>query len=434
MAHNKFDRRNFIRKTAAGTLGIGLTVHKAMSLSDQTDALPKIKDYRRMGRTNAMVSDIGSGIPYSESVLKAAIASGVNFIETAESYDNGRNESLIGNVIRNVERESLFIATKINTSLGIGTSQDEIYSRAEASRKRLGTPYIDLYMMHQAQSVMKVSDRNFHKACDRLKKEGRIRFRGLSCHGTFWWQEQGGSLEDILMAAIEDGRSDVLFFPYNFLDPEMGERVINACQLHDIGTMIMKSNPVSVFENYENVIKQGGDLSILEQKDYETKRRQLEKAGDFFRNYRITNMNDLKKGAYLFILSNKNVSTICCRFKNFSDIEMYVGLSGTTLDTQTALMLSDFRGSLGFLNCRPGCNKCEQNCPGHLPVNTILRYYYYSQALNENETSAVLYGSLGDHNAGVCRNCRGHCEKACPHNVAIRLLLTDAHRRLIKFT
>ncbi len=89
-------------------------------------------------------------------------------------------------------------------------------------------------------------------------------------------------LEDILMAAIEDGRYDVLFFPYNFLDPEMGERVINACQLHDIGKMIMKSNPVSVFENYENVIKQGGDLSILEQKDNETKRRQLEKAGDFF--------------------------------------------------------------------------------------------------------------------------------------------------------
>ena len=225
MAHNKFDRRNFIRKTAAGTLGIGLTVHKAMSLSDQTDALPKIKDYRRMGRTGAMVSDIGSGVPYSESVLKAAIASGVNFIETAESYDNGNNESLIGNTIRKIERESLFVTTKINTSLGIGASQDDIYNRAEASRKRLGTDYIDLYMMHQAQSIVKVGDKNFHKACDKLKKEGKIRFRGLSCHGSLWWQEQGGSLEDILMAAIEDGRYDVLFFPYNFLDPEMGQTI-----------------------------------------------------------------------------------------------------------------------------------------------------------------------------------------------------------------
>ena len=434
MPYNIFSRRNFLKKTAAGAIGISLTGNKTFSLSDQTYNLPKIREYRRMGRTNAMVSDIGSGIPYSESVLKAVIASGVNFIETAETYDNGRNEILIGNSINKFEREKLFITTKVNLSTGLATSSDDIVRSAEGSLKRLNTPYVDLYMMHQAQSVMKVADKNFHKACDRLKKERKIKFRGLSCHGTFWWQEQGGSIEDILMAAIEDGRYDVLFFPYNFLDPEMGERVIQACKSNDIGTMIMKSNPVSVFENYEKIINQGGNLSVLEKKDYERKRLQMDKAGNFFRKYGMTDMTELKKGAYLYILSNKDVSTICCRFKNFTDIEMYVGLSGTTLDTQTALMLSDFRGGLGFLNCRPGCNKCEQNCPGHLPVNTILRYYYYSQALNENETSAVIYGSLGDHNAEVCRNCRGHCEKACPHNVAIRLLLTDAHRRLIKFT
>lgn len=431
MPYNIFDRRNFIKKTAAGVIGIGLTGNKPLSLSD---LLPKIKEYRRMGRTNAMVSDIGSGIPYSESVLKAAIASGVNFIETADTYDNGRNEILIGNVINEFEREKLFITTKVNMSTGLATSTDDIVRSAEGSLRRLNTPYVDLYMMHQAQSVMKVSDRNFHKACDRLEKEGKIRFRGLSCHGTFWWQEQGGSIEDILMAAIEDGRYDVLFFPYNFLDPEMGERVLNACKSHDIGTMIMKSNPVSVFENYENVIKQGGQLNILEQKDYETKSRQLEKAGDFFRKYGLTDINELKKGAYRFILTNKNVSTICCRFKNFADIEQYVGLSGTTLDNPTAMMLSDFKERLGFLNCRIGCNKCEQSCPGHLPVNTILRYYYYSQALKENETSAVLYKSLGNHNARECRNCEGQCEKPCPHNVAVRLLLIDAHNQLTKIT
>jgi len=183
---------------------------------------PRIKDYRRLGRTGAMVSDIGSGIPYSESVLKAVIDSGVNFIETAESYNNGKNESLIGNVIKNFDREKLFITTKVNTTAGL-TSSDDIIRRAEASIDRLKTPYIDLYMMHQAQSLLKVGDKNFHKACDKLRKDGKIRFRGLSCHGSLWWQEPGGTLEDILMAAIEDERFDVLFFPYNFLEPEMGE-------------------------------------------------------------------------------------------------------------------------------------------------------------------------------------------------------------------
>lgn len=430
MPDKKLNRRTFIKKTATCSIGIGLLVNKTQSLSDQAATLPKIKDYRRLGRTNVKISDIGSGIPYSPSVLKAVIESGVNFIETAESYDNGKNEILIGNVIREFEREKVFIATKINTTLGLADSSDDIIRRAEESLKRLNTPYIDLYMEHQVQSIIKVSDRNFHKACDRLAKDGKIRFRGLSCHGTFWWQEQGGSLEDILMAAIADGRYDVLFFPYNFLDHEMGERVIDACKSNDIGTMIMKSNPVSVFEDYERIIKQGGDLGYFEQRDYERKRSQLEKAGDFFRNYRVADLNELKKGAYKFILSNKNVTTICCRFKNFADIEMYVGLSGTTLDNQTAMMLSEFRESLGFMNCRIGCNICEHNCPEHLPVNTIMRYYYYLQALKEKELSSALYRNLGDQNANACRSCQGHCEKACPYNVSTRLLLADAHRQL----
>jgi len=428
MAHTRFDRRNFIRKTAAGTLGIGLTVHKAMSLSDQTDALPKIKDYRRMGRTGAMVSDIGSGVPYSESVLKAVIGSGVNFIETAESYENGNNESLIGNTIRKIERESLFVTTKINTSLGIGASQDDIYNRAEASRKRLGTAYIDLYMMHQAQSIVKVGDKNFHKACDKLKKEGKIRFRGLSCHGSLWWQEQGGSLEDILMAAIEDGRYDVLFFPYNFLDPEMGERVLKACKSNDIGTMIMKSNPVGVFEEYERILNSGGELGVFQRKDYETKKAQMEKARAFFSKYNMTSMDDLKKGAYRYILSNENVSTICCRFRTFADIGLFVGLSGEKLDSASAELLADFRDSMGFLNCRIGCNRCEGSCPVHMPVGTILRYYYYTQYYNEKNGTGTPYRELMSQYPNACAACEGDCEKSCPHNVAARSLLLHAQK------
>jgi len=66
--------------------------------------------------------------------------------------------------------------------------------------------------------------------------------------------------------------------------------------------------------------------------------------------------------------------------------------------------------------------------------NKIMRYYYYTQVLKENESSAALYGDLGDHNAEICRNCRGYCEHACPHKVEIRLLLNDAHRQLRKVT
>jgi len=430
MTLQKLSRRAFIRKSSAGALGAGLISHNSFPLMNQTEILPKIKEYRRLGRTGAMVSDIGSGIPYSGSVLKAVIETGVNFIETAETYNNGNNELMIGNAIGYMEREKLFITTKVNTSLGLITSSDDIFRRAEESISRLKTPYVDLYMMHQAQSILKVSDKNFHKACDKLKKEGKIRFRGLSCHGTFWWKEPGGTLEEVLMAAIDDGRYDVLFFPYNFLEPEMGERIIQACKSANIGTMIMKSNPVSVFKDYEGILRRGDKLGLFEQKDYEKKQSQLAKARDFFRKYQLSDMEKLEEGAYRFILTNKDVSTICCRFRNFSDIRKYVGLSGTMLDKATSELLSDFRESLGFMNCRIGCNLCEKSCPHHVPVNTIMRYYYYSQVLKEKELASGYYSELQGPKASACKNCKGLCEKTCPHNIAIKDLLSDADRNM----
>ncbi len=156
----------------------------------------------------------------------------------------------------------------------------------------------------------------------------------------------------------------------------------------------------------------------------------MEKANDFLHKYSLTDMQELKKGAYRFILTNKDVGTICCRFRNFSDIEFYVRLSGTTLDGPASALLSDFRESLGFLNCRIGCNQCEKHCPNHLPVNTIMRYYYYSQSLKETEAASGYYRAMEGTKADVCRNCHGACEKACPHNIAVRELLTDAHNLL----
>jgi predicted aldo/keto reductase-like oxidoreductase len=432
MDKHKLDRRSFIKKSSISALGIGLTGEQVLYHSSALNSFipPRIKKYRRLGRTGAMVSDIGSGIPYSEPVLRAVIESGVNFIETAESYDNGKNEVLIGNAIKNYDREKLFLTTKINTSLGLALSSDDIIQRAEESLKRLNTPYIDLYMMHQAQSLIKVGDRNFHRACDKLKKDGKIRFRGLSCHGTLWWQEPGGNLEDILMSAIDDERFDVLFFPYNFLEPEMGERVIKACKEKNIGTMIMKSNPVLVYEDYERILKRGDDLGTFDQKNFEKIKAQMKKAEAFFEKYKMTDIEALTDGAYQFILSNKDVGTICCRFRNFSDIDKYVRLSGTTLDSRVSELLTDFRNDLGFLNCRIGCNICEKSCPQNVPVNTIMRYYYYSQSLKERDTALQYYGELQGSKPDVCRNCEGACAEACPHAVAIRELLAEAHQIL----
>jgi predicted aldo/keto reductase-like oxidoreductase len=433
MKPKKSTRRSFLKNSSIGILATGLAGISPVinrSEADQPPDLPKIKEYRRLGRTGAMVSDIGSGVPYSEGVLKAVLDAGVNFIETAESYSNGRNEILIGNVMKNFEREKIFIATKASPGYKIFNSADDIIRRAEESLKRLQTGYIDLYMIHQAQNRIAVKNEYFHEACDILKKYGKIRYVGLSCHGHSWWEEPGESFEDILMTAIEDGRFDVLFCPYNFFDPEMGERILKACKQHDIGTMIMKANPMVSFDDYEKTLKRGEELGYTERKDWDKLKSWMENSRRFFEKYNMTDIEQLKDGAIQFILTNKNVSTICCRFRNFSDVEKYVKLSGTTLNDRTSKLLASLKNDLGFMHCRIGCNSCEQACPHKIPVNTILRYNYYFCSQNMEKEAMQYYHELKSSRADICMKCKGYCEQVCPYGVVTRTLLTVAHENL----
>ena len=153
----------------------------------------------------------------------------------------------------------------------------------------------------------------------------------------------------------------------------------------------------------------------------------MENARSFFEKYNMNDIKQIEDGAIQFILSNKNAHTICCRFRTFSDIEKYVKLSGTTLDDRTAELLAEFKKSLGFFNCRIGCNICEQACPEKIPVNTIMRYNYYFHTHKEEKKAMQYYRDLAGINPDACKGCEGYCEKACPYNVSTRALLSMAH-------
>ena len=337
---------------------------------------------------------------------------------------------MIGSGIKDFDRKNIFLATKAFPAYKIFKSADDIIERANASLRRLQTDYIDLYMIHQAQNIVRVKDEYFHEACEQLKKDGKIRHIGLSCHGQPYWQEPRDSLEDIMMAAIEDGRFDVLFFPYNFMEPDMGDRIIKVCKEKDIGTMVMKSNPVTVYENYNQMVKQGRELGRTEQKEYEKLKSKMDGADQFFKKYNMSDIEEIKDGAIQFILTNKDVDTICCRFQNFSDVSKYSQLSGTTLNSRLAELLIDYKENLGFLNCRIGCNICESKCPHGIPVNTIMRYDYYFTGKKQEKKAMTKYQQLAGAKPELCMNCEGYCEKACPHGVSIKPLLSLAHQKL----
>ncbi|MFB6731902.1 aldo/keto reductase [Bacillus mobilis] len=120
----------------------------------------------------------------SIETLNHALNLGVNFFDTADQYGLGKNEELIGRVLKE-SRQNIHIATKFgfvrNESgavLGINGSPEYVKKACESSLKRLGTDYIDLYYLHRVDPMVPIEETI--GAMKRLVDEGKVRHIGLS--------------------------------------------------------------------------------------------------------------------------------------------------------------------------------------------------------------------------------------------------------------
>ena len=181
MKSKTLNRRNFIGKSSLGLMaaGVGITNYPYSTLEGKpSQSQIKIRDYRTLGRTGFKVSDIGCGpaIMTNENLLKAVIDLGVNIIDTAEFYGNGNNEILVGKAIKDFDRKSLFINTKLMINKNDNT--ELIKDRVSKCLERLNTSYLDGLMLWNPMSIDDVRNKEFHnafQAAERRRKSTVLR-------------------------------------------------------------------------------------------------------------------------------------------------------------------------------------------------------------------------------------------------------------------
>lgn len=147
--------------------------------------------YRQLGRSNLIVSEIalGSWLTYSGGIekqrsiacVKRALDLGINFIDTANIYGRGASETLLGEALTGVDRDTYVLATKLYfpmTPSDQGLSRGQILKQLDASLTRLKTDYIDLYQCHRYDQHTPLEETMM--ALTEVVKQGKVRFIGFS--------------------------------------------------------------------------------------------------------------------------------------------------------------------------------------------------------------------------------------------------------------
>lgn len=153
-------------------------------------------ELRRVGESGLKVSEIGLGCNnfgmridevQTQAVVDAAIEAGIDFFDTADVYGGAQSEVMLGKAL-GARRKDVVIATKFAMPMGSvrmrGGSRSYVVSAVEASLKRLGTDYIDLYQMHAPDPDTPIEETL--DALDDIVRAGKVRYVG--CSNFSGWQ------------------------------------------------------------------------------------------------------------------------------------------------------------------------------------------------------------------------------------------------------
>lgn len=197
-------------------------------------------DYRTLGSSSLNVSRIGFGcmsLPPDESIsipiLHKAIDLGVNYLDTADIYNDGINETIIGKALKG-KRDKVIIASKVGNQrrvdggLDWNPSRKHILSCIEGSLKRLQTDVIDLYQLHGGTIEDNIDETI--SAFELLKQQGKIRYFGIS-----------SIRPNVIREYVKRSSIVSVMTQYSLLDRRPEEQTLDLLHQHNIGVVVRGS-------------------------------------------------------------------------------------------------------------------------------------------------------------------------------------------------
>jgi len=432
----RIDRRDFLKGTAAG-IGSATVAASSLRAAEETQVLasapaaPKVDpkdliwrskaatmDYRRLGRTNYMVSRVVAGSAGNEALWRRMMAAGVNYFDTGSNYGGGNHEIELSGILSKY-KDKLWITSKASEIAGYARIDEEVRKMyAKAISDFLGDgkdidPKSELLDVHkkaiekekktgQKPDLRPVGRRIAKMYLDELDASlGRMKVESVDCymmHGVEipWifdclelWVEankRGPWKIDLIMPGINPGSFDNL-------KPEL-----EALKKQDVGIIAMKTKGIKArpADAREDKFK-----ALMGGKDYN---------------------DDQRAKLWMLHLTDALIDAVIARMGSNEDMEKMVPLPGIKLSAEAERELRAVVKLQMAAACHL-CGACEINCPEQIAVTNMIRYYAYLNDYKDRELAEGLYRQLGYDPSEVCTNC-GTCKTVCPSHLPIPELLS----------
>jgi uncharacterized protein len=382
----KWNRREFIVKPIlwAGTASVLARTDLLLASPTPETSAPSVLQ-RTLGKTGLSLPVVSMGVMNADvpGLLRRAYELGIRHFDTAAVYQNGRNEEMVGQVIKEMGvRDKVVISTKQpsrNPSQNAAEAKKRFVEGVEGSLKRLQMDHVDILYHHSVDSVEDVQAEGPLEALQSLKKDGKARFIGLSTHQTV----------DVLDEAIRLNVFDVglVMLNYTMAHEAAILATIEKAAKSGMGIVAMKTQAGGTVKPDEKLPKElpGASQTAL-----------------------------LK-----WVLNHEFITTAIPGFSTYEHLEQDFSVARNlayTHEEERFLADKTFAAEAEF--CQQ-CGKCRKDCPKQVDIPTLMRSHMYAvQYRNTGMAREMLASAAPGRGLEACGACES-CPVTCRNTVQI---------------
>lgn len=395
--NQKFSRRDFFsiafaEVVSAGLLGFQRNAFAGPGLESAEQISNKTVIHRTLGKTGIKIPIVNMGVMNADNpeLVRKSYEIGVRLFDTAASYQRGRNEEMVGKVLKDLNaRDQAVIVTKVlvpslRERLGPDKQKTEFVKMAEGSLKRLKTDYVDVILLHDVSSIEDVNNPGVKEAMQVLKDQKKARFVGFSTHN---------NMAACLDEAAKTDFYDVLLVAFNYA----------------------LSDDSKLYRSLSNAVSKG--IGILAMK---TQCSQYWYRDDFVPDTKRRYYGKIMHAAVLkWVLQHDFIAAAVPGYTTFDQMEEDFSVAyDLTYNPEEKKFLEDSQVKLSLAYCRQ-CNSCLPTCPKGVNIPALMRTHLYAACYANFYQARDTFDSIPkEKGIQVCASC-GSCLAICAHRIDI---------------